>query len=262
MDAHDLGVFVSLFASFCLFSFLWRDNPFYKLAEHAFIGLSIGYWVAKQWWDVLRPTLLDHLFDTTSPEHNWAWYLVPALLCLLMFARYFRPAAWLGRIPIAFVIGAFAGQSAAGYARGVMLPQLGATMVSLAETGPAGEAAALCLEGAPAGDFLARFACTWGQRLNAALIVLGVTTALLYFFFSARRERVFGVVSRIGVLFLMVAFGASFGFTVMGRVALAVGRAQHAIDAPWASLLCIALLVSGLAAWSRWGQGEEGPTPS
>jgi len=31
-------------------------------------------------------------------------------------------------------------------------------------------------------------------------------------------------VARIGVVFLMVSFGASFGYTVMARISLLIGR--------------------------------------
>ena len=44
---------------FCLFSFLYKDNPLYKFAEHLFIGVSIGYYVSVQFWDVLKPKLWD-----------------------------------------------------------------------------------------------------------------------------------------------------------------------------------------------------------
>ena len=27
-----------------IFSFLWKDNPIYKFAEHLVVGVSAGYW--------------------------------------------------------------------------------------------------------------------------------------------------------------------------------------------------------------------------
>jgi hypothetical protein len=52
---------------------------------------------------------------------------------------------------------------------------------------------------------------------------------LLYFFFSVEHRGAVGLGSRIGVWFLMIAFGASFGYTVMGRMALLVGRLRFLI---------------------------------
>jgi hypothetical protein len=34
-------------------------------------------------------------------------------------------------------------------------------------------------------------------------------------------------VSRYGILMLMLSFGASFGYTVMGRISLSIGRFQE-----------------------------------
>jgi hypothetical protein len=36
-------------------------------------------------------------------------------------------------------------------------------------------------------------------------------------------------ISRVGIWFLMISFGAAFGFTVMGRVALLIGRINFLI---------------------------------
>ena len=38
-------------------------------------------------------------------------------------------------------------------------------------------------------------------------------------------------ISKIGVVFIMVGFGAAFGNTVMGRVSLLIGRVQFLIKA-------------------------------
>jgi len=37
-------------------------------------------------------------------------------------------------------------------------------------------------------------------------------------------------VSRVGILFLMVSFGAGYGYTVMSRVSLLIGRFQYLLD--------------------------------
>lgn len=70
----------------------------------------------------------------------------------------------------------------------------------------------------------------WVRVINAFLIGLGVLSGLVYFFFSKEHTGlVFGGLARIGVWFLMIAFGGSFGFTVMGRISLLIGRIQFLI---------------------------------
>jgi hypothetical protein len=59
------------------------------------------------------------------------------------------------------------------------------------------------------------------------VIFIGVFTGLIYFFFSKEHKGFFGAASRVGIWVLMITFGASFGYTVMGRVSLLVGRLTY-----------------------------------
>ena len=48
-----------------------------------------------------------------------------------------------------------------------------------------------------------------------------------YFYFSREHKGVLKVTSRIGIVFIMIGFGAAFGYTVMGRISLLIGRLQY-----------------------------------
>jgi hypothetical protein len=77
----------------------------------------------------------------------------------------------------------------------------------------------------------------WKRVVDAILIALGVLSGLVYFFFSKEHTGlVFGGLARVGVWFLMVAFGGSFGYTVMGRISLLIGRIQFLVG-DWLHLL-------------------------
>jgi hypothetical protein len=51
-----------------------------------------------------------------------------------------------------------------------------------------------------------------------------VLSCLVYFFFSVEHRGIVGGISRLGIWFLMITFGAGFGYTVMGRIALLSDR--------------------------------------
>src|SRR5262245_25663898 len=55
--SRTLGVWLGAFFTLCIFSFLYRDNPFYKLAEALLIGISAAYWMVVSLWEVLVPNL-------------------------------------------------------------------------------------------------------------------------------------------------------------------------------------------------------------
>ena len=36
---------MAAFLTLAIFSFLYKDNPFYKFAEHLFVGVSAAFWM-------------------------------------------------------------------------------------------------------------------------------------------------------------------------------------------------------------------------
>jgi len=54
---HILGIWMGAFVTFAIYSFLYKDNPFYKIAEQIFVGLSAGYWFIYTIFNILLPTL-------------------------------------------------------------------------------------------------------------------------------------------------------------------------------------------------------------
>jgi hypothetical protein len=148
-----------------------------------------------------------------------------------MFTRFFSKIAWLSRWPLAFVVGMYAGINVYAFGSGDLIIQLQSTMLDVVHGG-------------------------W-TALSNFLLVLGLITSLLYFYFSREHKGALGVASRIGVWFLMVSFGASFGYTVMSRVSLAIGRARFLLDAGHVAAILIAVVAIGLLVWSRTAKPAE-----
>jgi hypothetical protein len=65
----------------------------------------------------------------------------------------------------------------------------------------------------------------WGLVWGLVTFV-GVLTTLSYFFFSREHKGALKYSARVGIWFIMIGFGASFGNTVMGRISLLIGRVQ------------------------------------
>jgi len=68
------------------------------------------------------------------------------------------------------------------------------------------------------------------SSLNSLVLLIGVVSVLFYFFFSIEHSGPVKVAARTGILFLMIAFGAAFGYTVMARMSLLIGRMTDLID--------------------------------
>jgi len=184
----DIGVWVGAIAAIGIYSVLYKDNPFYKLVEHIFVGASAGIAVVTG----------IQTFKNTA----WApmvggnyWLLVPMALGLLLYTRYFPKVQHLNRLPLALLMGASAGVAMRGAVESQIVGQLTATMVKL-------------------------------NSFDSWVIFLGTVLSLSYFFLTWKLEKTAGWAPRIGRFFMMAAFGAAFGNTVMGRVSAAIGRFQ------------------------------------
>ncbi|MEZ4399891.1 MAG: hypothetical protein R3B06_07720 [Kofleriaceae bacterium] len=105
-----VGYWIGIFLTFACLSFLYKDNPFYKLAEHLFIGVSVGYLIVLQYTDTVDPKVIEPVF---AGKLHGGWLglrIVALLLVVLMFAKALSARwSWLGRYPLAFVVAFYAG---------------------------------------------------------------------------------------------------------------------------------------------------------
>jgi hypothetical protein len=211
-----IGIWVGALLTLCVFSFLYRDNPFYKFAEHLFVGVSAGYFVILRFWTVIVSNLWNPLkasfaghgvdpanhgmFAAGQGDYR-SWLLIPAALGVLLFGHLFPRINWVSRWSLALIVGVYAGLKTTGFAQGDLVAQVQASLQPLWTGDLAGS-------------------------VNAIVFTIGLITSLLFFFFSRERQGPLGVASKLGVFFLMVSFGAGYGYTVMSRVSLLIGRFQ------------------------------------
>jgi hypothetical protein len=196
--SNNPWVWVAAILTLAIFSFLYRENAVYRFAEHLFVGISAGYGVAIIWNNMLIP----NLFDPLLREHNF-WVLIPAALGLLYFFRFVPKLGYLILIPMAFLLGAGNGLSLAPVIQADIIKQMQSTI---------GDATNI------AGGGLNM---VWG-----IVAFVGVLCTLSFFFFSREHKGALKVSANIGIWFIMIGFGASFGNTVMARVSLLIGRVQ------------------------------------
>jgi len=201
-----VGVWCVVLLTLSIFSYLYGDNPFYKAAEHIFVGVSAGYVFTITFWDTIWPNLFGRLFPSYV-EAGFKFditYITPLLLGIFMLFRLSKQYSWLSRISIAYIVGMMAGLKFYVFLNSNLLTQIKASSINLS------------------GSYY--------SIVNEVIILVGVISGLIYFFFSKEHTGIVGKISRIGVYFLMIKFGASFGFAVMGRISLLIGRFEELIE--------------------------------
>jgi hypothetical protein len=200
MNWEVIGIWLGALLSLSLYSFLYRDNPFYKFAEHLFVGMSAGYWVIYNIMNVLIPNWWENLVPSEGGiKPIW---LIPGVLALFMLFRMVPKLSGYSRLPLALIVGTGAGLAMTATLQTNALAQVHGTIISLGQGGG------------------------WFDWVSNIIMVTGVVCGLVYFFFSKPHTGVTGGAANVGITLLMVAFGASFGYTVMARISLLIGQTQ------------------------------------
>lgn len=216
----DLTTFLwttfAVFVTMATFSFLYKDNPFYKFAEHLVVGVSAGYFVIILWHNGLVPNLFQRLQDGDWYffwlNSSKPWYLIPAILGLMMWTRFSKKYSWMSRWPMALYIGISAGVAVPVEMSARVNKQLYAMMTAFDWQNFLGHGTINLLD------------TTSG--LAQIFIFIGSLSALVYFYFSKEHKGILGGAATFGIWILMIGFGTSFGYTVMARISLFINRMQ------------------------------------
>ncbi len=208
---NGLGIIIAAGITLSLYSFLYKDNPLFKFTENLYVGVAAAYTMNQVWYTVLLADVLNPTFNLNNQTGGTnEWLLIfPVLLGIFMLTQLASDKLnWLSRIAFAFVVGLGAG---------LAIPRTIAANI-LAQMQPSMQ---------PITADLAGF--------NLFIILIGVVTVLIYFFYSVEHTGAVGVASKVGIWFLMISFGASFGYTIMARLSLLIGRVGFLLET-WLTL--------------------------
>jgi hypothetical protein len=184
----DPGIWVAALCTIAIYSYLYKENMWYQLVEHLYVGVAAGYTVTMGWTNV-QSTVWRPL--TTKGDYL---VLVPAALGLMLFVPFISPSLkWVRRFPIAVIIGIGAGLTVRTAVIQQFTAQLRASIISM-------------------------------NTVDNVIIVIGTVATLSYFFFTFKPNPALNLGSEIGKWVIMVTFGAAFGNGIMGRISLLIGR--------------------------------------
>jgi len=189
MVSADPGIWIAAFFTIAATSYVFRDNPAFKFAEHTFVGCAAGYSIA---WNL---TQLQRVGLTPMMERGLYTYLIPIVLGLTVYFQYSVEYRWIARYGVAFMTGQGIGMALRAKMREDFIMQLRATVTPL------------------------------DSALGIVIFILVITGALHFVFTVKRVEkepfRTLTIIGRYGIL---IALGASFGNTVMTRLGQYQGR--------------------------------------
>ena len=198
--AHLIGVWVAAVLTLMAYSFLVRDNPLFRLAEHLLVGTALGYAALVVMERVLLPSVNAVVFDLFANPVSRVMTALGIVWGLLLLSWLIRPVRWLASWSLGILFGVGAALAIGGAVVGTLLPQMQATLLPLGGS----------------------------SILDNLVIVILVLTGLTYFFFVVRRDRPLGRViqgfSRVGRWGLMVSLGTLLGTRALSLLNALVER--------------------------------------
>ena len=207
-----------------IFSFLIRENPYYRFFEHLYIGIAagIGTMAAVKsfiWPKVLKPLLgydvaTYHGYIVGEPyDRRLLFYLLPMAFGMLYYGILSRKHAWLAQLVIGFSLGITGGNAFRGVIN-EMMPQVWDSFRPIYVPGSTLES------------------------ISNIVFLITLLSSMSYFFLTFKRKPN-GIAEKsaaTGRWMMMGCFGAFFGATIMARMALLVERLQFLLTDWWKAI--------------------------
>lgn len=236
-----LGGWLICFLTLAVFSFLYKDNPFYKFAEHVFVGVGTAWFTMEYYNEGIRKPLIEYVEQAKEQaakiaalgagasaeavedlkiklggyavDPSWAigFRAGAIVFSIFLLVRLFKSDSWMPRWPLAIMVGVYAALKMTGEVQSKLVLQVAETMKD-PFTG---------IDGLP---------LSWDVQFGNIVFLIGLVCALTYFLFTFQRNKVVHGMARVGVITLMITFGSMFGFTVLGRIALLIERVSSLSD--------------------------------
>ncbi|MDI6827145.1 MAG: hypothetical protein QME62_01530 [Armatimonadota bacterium] len=188
-------IWIGALGTLAIYSILYKENPIYRIAEHVFIGAAAGYGIFITWVEILKPAWWDQI---TQGKWYWIFALIAGAMFYFIYSRRY---VWISRIIFGVLLGLVAGGAFKAFV-GVNIDRISASFKPIYGQG-----------------------LTLTQIANNLLFIIVLLAVMAYFFFSfEHKSAIRRAPAQLGRWCLMFAFGAMFGFTVMARMSLLIGR--------------------------------------
>jgi hypothetical protein len=209
--------FLSFLFTVLILSYVVGDNPGFRLAIHAFVGVSAGYVVVIVLQQVIVDKMLLPLVNGGILER--VLIMFPLILSLFLLGKMSSRFEWLGRPVVALLVGVGTASAVAGAVLGTLFPQvLAAAQLFDLHSGPSIGAVA-------------------GNVLTGAFALVGTIVTLAYFQFTVfgknaatgKRGRIMGFIALLGQVFIAITLGAIFAGVLAAALTALVDRIQSLV---------------------------------
>ncbi len=194
MNLELIEVWAGVLFTISVLSLVFKDSILFHFAEHLLVAVTAANGIVTTYSNYLKPAVSQDI----ARDGKYI-LIIPLLLGLLTYARFFPRLGHLARIPMAFMLGVGAAYTLARQP-GLMLNQITASFLKL-------------------------------NSINNVIFAGTVVSVLVYFFFvGVGSNRAYKGISQVGKAIMLVAFGAGFANTIMTRMSVLLDRMQFLVS--------------------------------
>lgn len=207
MEELIVGLLSFLFTVLVL-SYIIGDNPAFRLAVYAFVGVAAGYVAATVFRQVVVDKLVMPLISHPDPTMR-ASLIFPLVMSLMLLTKMSPQLEWVGRPIVAFLVGVGTATAVAGAVLGTIFPQVEASS--------------------------AMFEHGLGGIASGVLILIGTITTIAYFQFTVpkanagKRGKIMSFLTLPGQVFIAITLGAIFAGVLAATLTAFVDRIQSMV---------------------------------
>jgi hypothetical protein len=211
--------FLSFLFTVLILSYLVGDNPAFRLAIHAFVGVSAGTIAVV----IFRQVIVDKMFLPLVTGTILERFLLafPLVMSLFLLGKLSARFEWLGRPVVALLVGVGTASAVAGAVLGTLFPQILAV----------------------AGLFDQRYSLNQGSvvgnLVTGIFTLVGTIVTLAYFQFTlsgknkttapGKRGWFMSFFATLGQVFIAITLGAIFAGVLAAALTAFVDRVQSVV---------------------------------
>lgn len=203
---------LSFILTVMIFSYIFGDNPLFRIAAYLFVGASSAYVLVLVFYQILVPKLIMPLFSGDNNQR--IIQLIPIVLSILLLFKLSKKTSFVGDFSLAFLVGSGAAIILTSAFTGTLLPMIDMVTEPFSID-------ALSIQSFFGGIF----------------ILIGAISSLIYFQFSKRTSstnssiisKIFQTISQIGMIFIGITLGSVFAGVIISAVIALIERLNFII---------------------------------
>lgn len=202
----------SFILTIMVFSYIFGDNPLFRIATYLFIGVASAYVFVLIFYQVLIPKLIMPIFtgDTTQRIIQ----IIPLTLSILLFFKLFKRTSSVGNISLAFLVGSGSAVILTSAFSGTLLPMI--DMIT---------------------EPFSLNSLNFQKLIGGSILLLGAISSMLYFQFSTIQasdnqsifSRFMHYSKTVGTVFIGITLGSIFAGVIISSMLALIERLNFII---------------------------------